>query len=300
MSIEVTGSTKLAGLIGWPLKHTLSPAMHNAAYERLGLDWIYVPFAVRDASDLPQVVEGLRALPVVGFNVTMPFKRLMLDLCDEVALQARLAGAVNAVHISDGRLIGYNTDGRGLLESLADEAHFSPEGKRTVVLGAGGAAGAAAMSLTLGHAAHVTVAARHLEQAQEIVDRIGAAARTDLNVVSMGPELAEVVEAADLVLNATPLGMTLGDPLPVDPAWLHEGQVVYDMVYAPSVTPLLAAALHRGATPCGGLGMLVGQGAISIEIWNQGTPTAAPRDVMRAAAELAIGGACTIPGGEGS
>ncbi len=291
MGIEVTGSTRLAGLLGWPLDHTLSPAMHNAAYERLGLDWLYVPFAVRELAHVATFVEGLRALPVVGFNVTMPYKRLMLELCDEVALQARLAGAVNAVHIVDGRLIGYNTDGRGLLESLRDEASFSPEGKRAVVIGAGGAAGAAVMSLTLGKAAHVAVAARRSEQASEIVHRIEAAARdTALQVIGLGDDLREAADMADLVLNATPLGMAAGDPLPIRAEWLHQGQVVYDMVYNPPVTPLLSAALERGATPCGGLGMLVGQGAISIEIWHRGTPVTAPRDVMRAAAECALGG----------
>jgi shikimate dehydrogenase len=301
MSIEIMGTTRLTGLIGWPVEHSLSPAMHNAAYERLGLDWVYVPFGVGDEASLPVIVAALKALPVVGFNVTMPYKRRMLDLCDEVALQARLAGAVNTVHVRDGCLIGYNTDGRGLLESLAQEAHFVPEGRRAVVFGAGGAAGAAVMSLTLGCAASVTVAARRRSEAEEIVERIGAAGRdTRLDVVGMDASLEEAVKAADLVLNATPVGMEPGDPSPVPAEWLHQGQVVYDMIYNPAMTPLMAAARERGAVVCGGLGMLVSQGAISIDIWDEGVHVGAPRDVMRSAAERALYPTCPVPAPEGA
>ena len=116
--MTIDAKTKLAGLIGWPLDHSLSPAMHNAAYEAMRLNWAYLPLPIREGQDLMRVVAALRVLPFVGFNVTMPYKRLMLNVCDEVATAAELAGAVNTVHIVDGRLIGYNTDGRGFMESL--------------------------------------------------------------------------------------------------------------------------------------------------------------------------------------
>jgi len=289
MKTAINGSTKLAGVIGWPIEHSLSPAMHNAAYERLGFDWAYLPLPVRDSADVPGVVAALRTLPFVGFNVTMPYKRLMLELCDEVAAQARLCGAVNTVQVIDGRLMGYNTDGRGLLESLRDEVGFTPESKRAVVLGSGGAAGAIVAALVLAGVSHMTIVSRDPAHADELIARMTPHARsTELAVVSSGDESAPFVEAADLVVNSTPLGMRPGDPMPVHADWLRRGQIVSDMIYNPPNTPLLQAAAAAGATPLGGLGMLVAQGAISLEIWNGDSATSAPRDVMREAAEVAL------------
>lgn len=286
MARRIHGATKLAGLIGWPLDHTLSPAMHNAAYEALGLDWVYVPLGVRDGADLTKVVGAIRALPFVGFNVTMPYKRLMLNLCDEVATQAELAGAVNTVQIRDGRLIGYNTDGRGFLESLERDAGFVPTGRRAVILGAGGAAGAALVALMLARASHVVVAARRLEQAEYLVDRVSGRAReTEIVAARADDGMADLIASADLVVNATPLGMREGDDLPLDPAWIRPDQVVSDMIYRPTRTSLMREAVTRGARVVGGLGMLVAQGALSIEIWNDAEGASAPRDIMRAAAE---------------
>ena len=289
MKKDINGSTRLAGVIGWPIEHSLSPAMHNAAYARLGLDWVYLPLPVRESVDVPAVVAALRSLPFVGFNVTMPYKRLMLELCNEVAAQAKLAGAVNTVQVIDGRLMGYNTDGRGLMESLRDDAGFLPEGKRAVVLGSGGAAGAIVAALVLGRVSHMTVVSRDPAHADELVARMAPYARdTELVVVKTGDESASLVQAADLIVNSTPLGMRPDDPSPVNGSWLHSGQVVSDMIYSPPDTPLLNAAKAAGATPLGGLGMLVAQGAISLEIWNGDSAVSAPRDVMRGAAYAAL------------
>jgi len=289
MKIAINGSTRLVGVIGWPIEHSLSPVMHNAAYELLGFDWVYLPLPVRDSADIPAVVAALRALPFVGFNVTMPYKQVMLELCDEVAAQARLAGAVNTVQVVDGKLMGYNTDGRGLLESLRDDAGFTPEGKRAVVLGSGGAAGAIVAALVLAGVAHMTIVSRDPAHADGIISRLTPHARnTELVVVSAGEEAGPLVKAADLVINSTPLGMRPGDPMPLQPEWLHSGQVVSDMIYNPADTPLLRAAVAAGATPLGGLGMLVAQGAISLEIWNGDSTISAPRGVMREAAEAAL------------
>lgn len=289
MTIAINGSTLLAGVIGWPIEHSLSPAMHNAAYERLGLDWVYMPLPVRDSSEIPAVVSGMRSLPFVGFNVTMPYKRLMLELCDDVAAQARLCGAVNTVQVVDGRLMGYNTDGRGLMESLRDEVGFVPEGKRAVVLGSGGAAGAIVAALVLAGVSHMTIVSRDPVHADELITRMTPHARsTELVVVASGEDSAHLIRAADLIVNSTPLGMRPGDPMPLHAEWLHAGQVVSDMIYNPENTPLLQAAAAAGATPLGGLGMLVAQGAISLEIWNGDSTISAPRDIMRAAAETAL------------
>ena len=285
MNTDINGSTRLAGVIGWPIEHSLSPAIHNAACARLGLDWVYIPLPVRESADVPAVVTAIRSLPFVGFNVTMPYKRLMLELCDEVAAQAKLAGAVNTVQVVDGRLMGYNTDGRGLLESLRDDAGFDPEGKRAAVLGSGGAASAIVAALVLARVAHITIVSRDPARADELIARMAPYAHdTELVVVQAGDGSGPLVQAADLVVNSTPLGMRPDDPSPVRGEWLHPGQVISDMIYSPPNTPLLRAAETAGATAVGGLGMLVAQGAISLEIWNADSTISAPRDVMRHAA----------------
>lgn len=289
MVSRINGRTQLAGVIGWPLDHTLSPAMHNAVYEALGLDWAYIPLAVRDESDLMRVLGAVRALPFVGFNITMPFKQIMLTMCDEVAMLAKMAGAVNSVHVVDGRFIGYNTDGRGLLESLESDAGFQPEGRDVVILGAGGAAGAAFVSLMLGKAKTITVLNRNVERAEELLDRMRAHVRNaEVRSGALGPGAEEVVRAADLVINATPVGMDASDQSPVPVEWLGTGQVVMDMVYGRGGTALLDGASARGATTLDGLGMLVAQGAIAVDIWSDSAQTRTPREVMRSAAEAVL------------
>jgi len=289
LSVHITGRTRLAGLVGWPLEHTLSPAMHNAVYEALGLDWVYVPLPLKDETDLLRFLGAARVLPFVGFNVTMPYKQVMLSLCDEVAMLAKMAGAVNAVHVVDGRFIGYNTDGRGLTESLEIDAGFDPAGKEVVVVGAGGAAGAAIVSMILAKAKSVTVANRGAERAQELVDRMSAHARaTELSVAELGSESEERIRAADLIVNATPVGMKPDDPSPLPCDWLRAGQTVFDMVYGVGETVLVREARERGATAVDGLGMLVCQGATAVDIWQDSAQVRTPRDVMRQAAERSL------------
>ena len=282
---RINGSTKLAGVLGWPLDHSLSPAMHNAVYEELGLDWVYVPLAVADEMGVRRLVAAIRSLPCIGFNVTMPYKGLMIELCDEVATAARMAGAVNTVHCApDGRLIGYNTDGRGMLESLASDASFDPCGKRVVLVGAGGAAGGAAVALALAKCADITVVNRNLENAEELLERMAYAAQSTRIGVSAFEDARETVRAADLIVNATPVGMRPGAPSPVPAGWLCEGQVVLDMVYGTaSPTALVAEARAAGAVALDGLGMLVAQGATAVDIWSD-SQLRTPRDVMRRAA----------------
>lgn len=286
MTQVIDGRTRLAGVVGWPLSHTLSPAMQNAAYREMGLNWVYVPLALPDETALVRFASAAKVLPFVGFNVTMPYKATMLNLCDEVAALAELAGSVNTVVCVDGRLIGYTTDGRGLLESLADEAGFEPEGSKIALIGAGGAAGAALVGLILAGAESVHVVNRTLDRASALVGRIAGRARdTEVAAVALDGQAQEVVNRADLVVNCTPLGMKPDDPLPIQASWLREGQIVADMVYRPAVTELMRVAGQRGATVVGGMGMLVSQGAIALEIWESNTNKSAPRDVMRAAAE---------------
>ncbi len=286
MTPAISGTTKLAGVVGWPLEHTLSPAIHNAAYEALDVDWAYLPLPVGDETALIRVMSAVKVLPFVGLSVTMPYKETMLGLCDEVAALAEMAGAVNTVHVADGRLIGYNTDGRGLLESLSEEVGFEPQGKRAAILGAGGAAGAALVGLVLGEASSVTVVNRTLDRAQHLVERVSPRARgTELAAIALDGDAEAAVAEADLIVNATPVGMRPEDGSPVPASWLKPGRVVADMLYRPAETELLRLAREVGAIPLGGLGMLVAQGAIALDIWGGGSTGKAPRDVMRRAAE---------------
>lgn len=287
--MRIDGRTRPAGVVGWPVEHSLSPAMHNAAYEELGVNWVYLAFPAPDQSALFRLADAARSLPFVGFNVTMPHKQAMLELCDEVAMAAQMAGAVNTVHCVEGKLVGYNTDSRGLLESLEAEAQFNAEGRRIVIVGAGGAAGAAVAGFTLGRAAHLTIVNRDMSRAEQLLIRVERYLRgleVQLETLEAGAESA--VREADLVINTTPLGMKADDPSPIPIEWLHPGQVVYDMVYLPTDTALLRGARAAGASALGGLGMLVAQGALAVDIWTANPQQRAPREVMRAAAEDAL------------
>ncbi len=290
MAAAISGRTRLAGIVGHPLDHTLSPAMHNAAYEAMGVDWVYVPLEVASEGDIFRFVGALKALPFVGVNVTMPYKQAALQLCDEVATFAQMAGAVNTIHVSDGRLIGYNTDGRGLLESLESEAGFVPGGRRVVVYGAGGAAGAAAVAFVLGKAESVVVVNRTREKAEALVGRVAmCAGTTEVLGVCSDEECAEkAVRAADLVVNATSVGMSPEDPPLFPVEWLRPDALLCDMVYRSGPTSLVERARAAGVTALDGLGMLVAQGATAIDIWGEGDTVRAPRDVMRAAAEAVL------------
>jgi shikimate dehydrogenase len=265
--------------------------MHNAAYQSLELNWVCVPLAVPDQRALLAFVEAAKRLPFVGFNVTMPYKQAVMELCDEVAMLAQMAGAVNTVHCVDGRLIGYNTDGRGLLETLLNDAGFDPAGKSVAVIGAGGAAGAAITALMLAKASRLALVNRDVVRAESLIERMGDRMRAmEVTVHPLDADAAVAVRDADLIINATPVGMSAEDPSPVPLEWVHEGQVVLDMVYRGGSTALVRGAAERGAVSLNGLGMLVAQGALAIDIW-AGADRAqvqAPRDIMRAAAEAAM------------
>lgn len=285
----ISGTTRLAGLIGHPLGHSLSPAMHNAVYAHLGLDWVYLPFDISDDVGLRRLVAAIRSMRFVGFNVTMPFKQSVLELCDEVAMAASMAGAVNAIHCAEGRLVGYNTDGRGLLEALQLEADFVPADKDVVIYGAGGAAGATIVALILAKAASVTVINRDMDKGEELIERmsphLGAVRGRALSTMAA----EEAVRAADLIVNATPVGMRPEDPCPFPLEWVGPGQVVFDMVYGTlEPTALVTGARAKGAVAMDGLGMLVCQGATAVDIWNDSKQVRTPREVMREAAEKAL------------
>ncbi|KAF0209138.1 MAG: shikimate dehydrogenase [Actinomycetota bacterium] len=287
--MRIDGRTRLAGVVGWPVEHSLSPAMHNAAYEELDLNWVYLALPAPDQGALFRLADAARSSAFVGFNVTMPHKRAVLELCDEVAMLAQMAGAVNTVHCVEGRLVGYNTDSRGLLESLQAEAQFNAEGRRIAIIGAGGAAGAAVAGFILGKATHLSIVNRDVARAEQLMTRVEPYLRgleVSLETIDAGAEQA--VREADLVINATPLGMKVGDASPIPVEWFRPDQVVYDMVYLPTDTAFLEGARLAGARALGGLGMLVAQGALAVDIWTENPQQRAPREVMRTSAEDAI------------
>lgn len=270
MTRPIGGTTRVAGIIGDPVTHSRSPAIHNAAYAALGLDWVYVAFPVAPGGG-GAALAAMRTLGIAGLNITMPHKTDVAAACDELSPTAAALGAVNAVIATDGWLVGESTDGEGLVRSLRDEG-VEPGGCRVVVLGAGGAGRAIVFGLGV-RGALVTVASRRLD---------AAVAAAKLAPGALGIALDDVgpaIEAADVVVNATPLGMR-GEAPPFDLEVLVGRRLVLDTVYHPVETPLLAAARARSVPAVNGLGMLVHQAALSFEAF---TDFAAPIDVMRAA-----------------
>lgn len=270
MTEPVQGSTRIAGIIGDPVSHSLSPAIWNAAFREAGLDWVFVAFPVAPGR-AGDALAAMRALTIAALTVTMPHKADAATACDELSPTAVALGAVNAVANREGRLHGDSTDGEGFVMSLRDEG-IEPRGLRCLVLGAGGAG--RAIALALGRAdAQVVVAARRLEAAND-----AAALTPDGHGLSLD-DVGKALPDVDLVVNATPIGMRGEAPL-VDPAALADGAVVADTVYHPSETPLLAAAREQGVRCIGGLGMLVHQAAISFRLF---TGTEPPLEAMRTA-----------------
>ena len=271
--MTVTGRTRLAGIIGDPVRHSLSPTLHNAAFAAVGLDWVYLAFEV-PAGGAAGAIDAVRSLGIDGLNVTMPHKADVAAAVDRLSPAARALGAVNTVVREGSVLVGENTDGDGFVQALRVDEGLDPAGMRCLVLGAGGAARSVARALHAAGAAEVIVAARRPE---------AAAAAAALAKGRVGA--VEEADGVDLVVNATPVGMgevtELDSPtLPVPAERLGPGQVVVDLVYHPLVTPLLTAARQQGAVAVNGLGMLLHQAAIAFRLW---TGEDAPLEAMSAA-----------------
>ena len=286
--MPVTGKTKLVGLFGYPVKHTASPAFHNAAFEALELDWIYLPLEVRP-DQLRQAVEGITALGFVGVNCTIPHKQAVMEFMDEISEEAEMIGAVNTVHITDKGLKGYNTDGIGFIRSLRELEPSGVNGKRLFLMGAGGAGRAIAVQSVIENASAVMICDKDEERAKELEKHIGSKiGRKSTEFVPFDDKgIAEAAKSADIFVDATPLGMHEGDPVSIDAEWLRSGTLVMDLVYKPAETSLLKAAADQGCRTLNGLGMLLYQGAKSFEIW---TGIDAPIDAMRPALENAVYG----------
>ncbi|CAN5702093.1 shikimate dehydrogenase [soil metagenome] len=274
-------ATHFVGVLGWPLEVTLSPLMHNVAFRRLDLDWIYLRWPVAP-DDLGDAVRGLRALGADGANVTMPHKEAIVEHLDSLDGDAEAIGAVNTVRRSGDELVGHNTDVVGFSEFLVEDAGFQPKGAGALVLGAGGAARAVVVALANLGAGDIIIAARNREAGANVASLADDATRSSGAVD--WDDATGSVEGVDLIVNATPIGMR--DEGLLDHVTFRANQCVIDLIYAPPTTPLIERARAAGASGWGGLGMLVRQAAASFAIWT-GRP--APLDAMSAAAIRGIG-----------
>jgi len=276
--IGVTGKTRICALIGYPVEHSLSPIMHNAAFQHLGLDYIYVAFNV-PPERLREAISGIRGLGICGVNVTMPHKISVIKYLDDLDEDARLAGSVNTILNRGGRLIGYTTDGLGALNALK-YAGSNPLGRKVVILGAGGASRSISLALA-NYARELVILNRTPEKAEDLVDELKRIYGS--TSIRAGPlsewVLEEELKDADILVNATSVGMRPNiDEIPVKRELLHGNLTVFDIVYDPLETRLLREARSVGAKTVDGLSMLVHQGALSFEIW---TGVKAPIEVMR-------------------
>lgn len=278
-----TAHTRPVALLGWPVRHSVSPQIHNAAFREAGVDLVYVALPTPEAK-LATVIGALAAAEAAGANVTIPHKQAVIPYCDQLTAEAELVGAVNTLVWTSSGLLGDNTDATGLERVLRQDLGLD-DGPSAVVLGTGGAARATVVALgRLG--AQVTVVGRRPDAAEELADLAVRAGAAVGDAVDLGSEdwVAAAVGGARLVVNATPLGMG-GERLPGPFHGLGPGQVAYDLVYNPPNTPFLVDAAAAGAEAHHGLGMLVAQAAMAFRRW---TGVDAPTGVMSAAAMSAI------------
>ena len=270
----LTAATRVAGLIGDPVGHSLSPLIHNAAFQAVGLDWVYVAFEVQVGAGA-DAVSGMRALHIDGLSVTMPHKEVVLEAVDRVSNDVAALGAANTIVRIGSELCAHTTDGDGFVDALRANG-LEPAGIRCMVVGAGGAGRAVVRALSIAGAAEIAVVNRDDARAAKAIQLGGPTARR-----------AHADEAGDfaLIINATPLGMGGERSVPIDVARIGPGQVVNDLIYHPLVTPLLRAATAQGARVIGGLGMLIHQAARQFQLW---TGEAAPIAAMQAAVEAEL------------
>ena len=266
--MNITGRTKITGLYGYPVEHTLSPLMHNAAFEYLGIDYCYLPFSVHPDS-LKHAVEAIRALNLTGVNVTIPHKEAVIPCLDSVNEEALFIGAVNTIVNQEGKLTGYNTDGRGFMRSLS-ENNISADNKKVLIVGAGGASRAISYYLSEKADTLYLFDTDKIKLEKLASDLSGV--RDNITILHHTADLS----AFDVLINATPLGLKATDPLPLDVSALADHQTVCDLIY--KTTHLQSLALQKGCKTINGLGMLLWQGVLAFELWTRTLP---PVEIMR-------------------
>ncbi|MEW6447061.1 MAG: shikimate dehydrogenase [Bacillota bacterium] len=281
--LRINGETRVTGIFGDPVAHTLSPAMHNSAFAALGLNFVYLPFHVTK-DGLGAAIAAVRALGIAGVNITVPHKEDVLPYLDEISEDARIIGAVNTIVNRGGRLTGYNTDGSGFLRAIREEG-FETRGADAVVLGAGGAARAVCVALGKAGVRRITIFNRTYRRASSLAEHVAKATGAEAEAFSweeLETSGAAAIRAAGIVAQTTSLGMhpQENEKPPVPGGIFHKGQLVVDLVYNPPQTGFLRAAAAGGAATQNGLAMLLHQGAAAFELW---TGREAPVEIMRQA-----------------
>ena len=278
----ITGRTKIIGVWGHPVSHSRSPAMHNAALREMGLDWAYLPFDV-DPAYVAEALAGMRALGFIGVNVTVPLKELVRPYAI-LSPEALQIGSVNTLHHRDGALYGDSTDGRGFLRSL-EEVGQAVKGRQSLILGAGGSARAIAFALA-SQGSFCQIANRTSARADVLTADVNRAYPGGAAAVGWGAE----VDRFDLLVNTTSLGMAPNeDALPALPPNVFSGRpFVYDLIYAPARTKLLALAENAGCETINGIKMLAHQGALSLAIWTGLAIEEIPVGVMERAVRASL------------
>lgn len=271
IELDISGKTKLVGLIGSPVEHSMSPVMHTDSFKQLGIDAVYVAFDV-DEKNLPDIVKGMADLGAIGYNVTMPCKTRIGQYLDGLSPVAEQMGAVNTVAIRDGKSYGDNTDGAGFVQNIRLHG-FEPEGKIVTVVGAGGAGSAVFTQLAFDNVACIYVFNQHDEFWDATRERVASLAEKTgvpmvLSDLANREQLARAVKASSLFVNATRVGMPpLDDQCVLDEDMLHDGLFVADTVYNPRETKLIKMAKAHGLQTAPGIGMLLQQAALAEKIW---------------------------------
>jgi shikimate dehydrogenase len=262
----ITGKTSVFGIIGDPVEHSLSPAMHNAAFEKLCLDNIYVPFHVK-AEELEDAIKGADAMGIRGLNVTIPHKSEVINYLDYLDIAAGLIGAVNTIEFGENGAVGHNTDGIGAVRAI--EEITSVKNKKFLILGAGGAARAVSFQLFLSGAKDLTISNRTLEKAEELREDLVDKLDSDVKVTDMGSDLEQELTDTDILINTTPIGMypNINQKPLITADMMHKGLIVNDIVYNPVKTGLILEAEKAGAKTIYGIKMLMYQGVESFKIW---------------------------------
>ncbi|TCS83786.1 shikimate dehydrogenase [Tepidibacillus fermentans] len=267
--MEVDSQTQLIGLIGHPVSHSRSPQMHNAMFQKLGLNYTYLAFDVL-TEYLKEAIEGMRALNIKGFNVTIPHKVNVMKYLDQISEEAKRIGAVNTIVNDKGQLIGYNTDGEGYLRSLVEETDVQLKGKRVLMIGAGGAARAIGYTLANTPIEQLSIINRDQNKAHILRKDLEHYAKTEVLPME---QIEKGVKEADIIVNTTSIGMSPNiDQSLIDKEWIQPHQLVSDIIYNPLETKLIHDARSQGASVHSGLGMFVYQGVIAFEKWTGVTP----------------------------
>lgn len=268
MKSHISGYTQLIGIIANPIRHSISPKMHNASFEKLGLDYAYLAFEI-DSSQLKDTVYGLKAMGARGFNVSMPYKTAIIDYLDELSPAAKLCQAVNTVVNENGKLIGHMTDGSGLIQSLK-EADHDIKGKKVTIVGCGGAGKAIQIQAALDGAAELAIFNRSRDKGLEIVNLINEQTNCQATFYELNEEvLKEQLLDSYLLINATNIGMANleGESFIKNLSTLHDKLVVCDIIYNPRKTKLLQQAEEVGCEIINGVGMIIYQGAEAFKLW---------------------------------